>query len=114
MTYKQVILVRKDLKLPEGKLGSQTAHASVEAVLKSHKDDVTAWKKEGMKKIILGVKDQEELFKFKLEAEDAGLVCGLIADQGKTVVVPGTFTALGIGPDKEEKIDAVTGKLKPL
>ncbi len=34
-TYKQVILVRQDLKLPKGKLADQAAHASVEAVLKS-------------------------------------------------------------------------------
>ena len=35
MAYKQVILVRKDLDLPKGKLAAQAAHASVEATLKS-------------------------------------------------------------------------------
>jgi len=112
--YKQVILVRMDLKLPKGKLASQCSHASVEALLKSHKDDIEKWKKEGMKKVVLKVKDLDELLKYKKKAEDIGLVVGLITDMGRTVVDPGTTTCLGIGPDKEEKIDKVTGKLKML
>ncbi|MDP7180389.1 MAG: peptidyl-tRNA hydrolase Pth2 [Candidatus Woesearchaeota archaeon] len=112
MAYKQVILVRQDLKLPKGKMSVQVAHASVGSLVKSHKDDVSSWKKEGMKKVALKVKDLAELMKFKEDAEDAGLVVSLIEDAGKTVVEPGTVTCLGIGPDKEEKIDKVTGKLK--
>ena len=114
MSFKQVILVRGDLKLPAGKTASQTAHASVEALLKSHKDDITKWKKEGMKKVVLTVDNLEELYKYKQQAEDVGLVTGLITDAGKTVVDPGTVTSVGIGPDKEEKIDKITGKLKTL
>jgi len=110
--YKQVILLRMDLKLPPGKAHSQVAHASIEALLKSHKDDITKWRSEGMKKVVLKVADEKELLKFKMEAEDAGLVTGLITDAGRTVVESGTVTCLGIGPDKEEKIDKVTGKLK--
>jgi len=112
MTYKQVILVRSDLKLPKGKMSAQVAHASTESLLKSHKDDIIKWRSEGMKKVVLKVADEKELFKYKMEAEDAGLVTGLITDAGRTVVAPGTPTCLGIGPDKEEKIDLVTGKLK--
>ena len=112
MVYKQVILVRNDLKLPKGKLASQVSHASVSALLKSHKDDISAWKKEGMKKVVLKVNDEKELFKFKQKAEDFGLIVALITDAGKTVVEPGTITCLGIGPDKEDKIDKITGKLK--
>ncbi len=112
MGFKQVILVRQDLKLPKGKLAAQVSHASVDALLKSHKDDVSAWRKEGMKKVVLKVKDDKELFKFKRMAEDSGMVSGLISDAGKTVVEPGTITCLGIGPDREEKIDKITGKLK--
>ena len=112
MRYKQVILVRDDLKLPKGKLASQCSHASVDATLKSDKKIIDLWKKEGGKKVILKVKDEGELFKYKEIAEDEGLKTALIQDAGHTVVEPGTITCLGIGPDLEEKIDKVSGKLK--
>lgn len=96
----------------KGKLAAQVSHASVECLLKSHKDDVAKWRSQGMKKVVLGVDNLEELLKFKRLADDAGLVSGLIVDAGRTQLVPGTVTCLGIGPDKEAKIDKVTGKLK--
>jgi PTH2 family peptidyl-tRNA hydrolase len=110
--YKQVILVRQDLKLTKGKMAAQASHASVEALLKSHKDDVTAWRAQGMKKTVLKVADEKELLEFKRKAEDAWLVTALITDAGHTHLAPGTTTCLGIGPDKADKIDKVTGHLK--
>ena len=112
MPYKQVILVREDLKLPKGKLSAQVAHASVDTTLKSDKKIVELWKKEGAKKVVLKVKDEKELLKYKKTAEDLGLKTALIKDAGRTVLEPGTITCLGIGPDLEEKIDKVSGKLK--
>ncbi len=112
MPYKQVILVREDLKLPKGKLAAQSSHASVDATLKSDKKVVDSWRKEGAKKVVLKVKDEKELFKYKQMAEDFGLKTALITDAGRTVLEPGTITCLGIGPDLEEKIDKVSGKLK--
>ena len=109
---KQVIAVRKDLKLPKGKLSVQVAHASVEAVLRSDKDKVNKWRDEGMMKIVVGVEDEKELVKYNQTAKDLGLKTALITDAGKTVVAPGTKTCVAIGPDDEEKIDKVTGKLK--
>ncbi len=111
MEYKQVILVREDLKLTKGKMSAQASHASVGAVLKSHKDDIKKWQEQGMKKVILRVKNLEELYAYKQKAEDAGLVAALITDAGHTHLTPGTPTCLGIGPDKAEKIDTVTGTL---
>ena len=113
-SYKQVILIREDLNLPKGKMAVQAAHASVEAVLKSDSDAVDKWKKEGMAKIVLKVKDEKELIKYFQQAKDSGLTASLITDAGRTVVAPGTKTAVAIGPDEGEKIDEVTGKLKIL
>lgn len=112
--YKQVILVRQDLKLPKGKLAAQCAHASVDAVLKSDKKIITAWKEEGMAKIVLKVKDERELVKYFQSAKEQGLTVSLITDAGRTVVAPGTRTCVGIGPEEEEEIDKVTGKLSLL
>ena len=110
---KQVILVRKDLKLSQGKLASQVSHASVEAVLKSNKEKVNEWRKFS-KKVVLKVEDEKELIRFKNLAEKAKLVTALIKDAGRTEVKPGTITCLAIGPDDDEKIDKITGKLKIL
>jgi peptidyl-tRNA hydrolase, PTH2 family len=112
MEYKQVILVRQDLKLDKGKMAAQAAHASVESVLRSDKEIIKNWRNTGMKKVVLKVKDKEELIKYNQQAKDLGLKTALITDAGKTHIAPGTITCLGIGPDNEEKIDKVTKDLK--
>ena len=112
MEYKQVILMRKDLGLPKGKMAAQAAHAAVEAVLKSTKYKVSKWRSSGSKKIILKVEDKKELFIFKRLAEEAGFITSVITDAGRTAIAPGTTTCMAIGPDNEEKIDELTAKLK--
>ncbi len=114
MLLKQVILVRQDLKLPKGKMAVQVAHASLDAVMKSDKNKVKAWLADGAKKVVLKVKDEDELLSYKQKAGKEKLVVALIRDAGKTVVEPGTITCLGVGPDEEFRIDKVTGKLKVL
>lgn len=112
MEYKQVILVRQDLKLPKGKLAVQVAHAAVQGVFNSDKAIVDEWKEQGMKKVALKVKDEKELLDFMRSAKAAKLRTALIEDAGKTVVAPGTKTCLSIGPDEEGRIDKLTGNLK--
>jgi len=109
---KQVILVRKDLKMSTGKFSAQISHASVESVLKSDKMLVSKWRDQGMKKVVLKVKDKEELLEYKKKADSLGLKTALIRDAGRTELVAGEVTCLGIGPDLDEKIDKVSGKLK--
>ena len=112
MAMKQVIVVRQDLKLSKGKMAAQASHASVEAVLKSGREEVRRWQRMGMKKVVLKVNDEKELLLLKRKASEAGLVTALITDAGRTEIAPGTITCLGIGPDEEEKIDKLTGHLK--
>jgi len=112
MKYKQVILVREDLKLPKGKMSAQVSHASVDCVLKSDKKIIEKWKDQGGKKVVLKVVDEKELIKYMSMIENEGIKVALIKDAGHTVVEPGTITCLGVGPDSEEKIDKITGKLK--
>ncbi len=73
MNYKQVILVRQDLKLPKGKLAVQVAHASLDAALKSDKKTVEKWKVQGAKKVVLKVADEKDLFKYMSMAENEGI-----------------------------------------
>ena len=112
MGYKQVIIIRTDLRLPKGKMAGQAAHAAVEAALKSDKKNISAWRKEGQKKVVLKVLDEDQLYRLKMQAEDLGLITALITDAGKTVIAPGTTTCIAIGPDLEEEIDKVAGGLK--
>ena len=112
MEYKQVILARNDLKLPKGKLAAQCAHAAVESALKADDSALKKWRAKGQKKIILKVENEKELLFYFQEAKNIGFPAALITDAGKTVIAPGTKTAVGIGPDEEEKIDKLTGKLK--
>lgn len=111
---KQVIVVNMSLKMSKGKLAAQVSHGSVESMLRSHKDDINKWRSEGMKKVVVKAQSKQDLFKLKQECEDIGLVCALITDAGHTEIPPGSVTVLGIGPDKEEKIDKVTGDLPML
>ena len=108
-----IILIRRDLNLSKGKIGVQCAHASAEAVLKSAKEIIDKWRKFS-KKVVLAVDNENELLKYKKEAEKAKLVTALIRDAGLTEIPENTLTCLAIGPDEEEKIDKITGKLKTL
>ena len=109
---KQAILIRQDLKLPKGKACVQSAHASVEATLKADPDIVTKWRSTGMAKIVLKVADQKELIKFFQQAKDNNIAASLITDAGKTVIAPGTKTAVAIGPAEDEEIDELVSELK--
>ena len=111
LDFKQVIVLRRDLKLSMGKSAAQAAHAAVEAFLTADKNVSAAWRKKGAKKVVLGCNDASELKALHAKAKDLGLPHALISDAGLTEVPRGTFTALGIGPDEESKINKVTGSL---
>ena len=111
---KQVIVVRKNLKMNPGKLAAQCSHASVEAALNSSKKNIEDWKKGGAKKVIVKVDSQKELLGLQKKAKSLKLVASLIKDAGRTFFKKPTTTCLGIGPDKEEKIDMMLSKLLPV
>ena len=112
--YKQVIIVRKDLKLDKGKLAVQVAHGSVEAVFKSESSVVKKWRESGAKKVSLKVEDLKELLWFFEEAKSRGFPASLIKDAGKTHLKPGTITVVGIGPYDSEDLDELTKDLSML
>jgi len=115
--YKQVIVVRQDLKLPCGKLAVQVAHASLAAaftVKKKNPSLFEKWFNEGGKKVVVKIQDLNSLLALKKRCEEAGLITFLVRDAGKTVVNPGTVTALAIGPDRAEHLDPFTSELKLL
>ncbi|MEM2909413.1 MAG: peptidyl-tRNA hydrolase Pth2 [Candidatus Bilamarchaeaceae archaeon] len=115
--YKQVIVVRSDLRLGKGKLAAQCSHASLAAfrlVEKRNPEIATAWEVEGQKKIVLKVSSERELLQYFELARREGIPCELVRDAGHTQVEPGTITCFGAGPWNEEKLDKIFGKLKLL
>jgi peptidyl-tRNA hydrolase len=71
------------------------------------------WIRSSFKKVTLQVNSEEELLEIERKAKEAGLEVHVITDSGLTEFngVP-TKTCLAIGPDEEDKINAVTGHLK--
>jgi PTH2 family peptidyl-tRNA hydrolase len=115
MEYKQVIVVRVDLKMTRGKACAQVAHASLgatEVAMREHADWYEAWKRTGEKKVVVRGESQEHLGRLFEEAKKLRLPCFLVRDAGLTQLPPGTITALAIGPAPEEKVDRLTGELK--
>lgn len=112
--YKQVMVVRKDLKLSKGKLAVQVAHAAIDALERASDSQRGKWKQDGSKKVVVEAPDLKTLLALHRKALSLGLPCALISDAGRTELPPGTVTVLGIGPDAEDRIDEVTGGLKML
>jgi len=102
------------LKLSVGKAAAQASHACHESAKKANKKILQEWENEGQKKVVLAAESVKELKDLQKAAEKLKVSNSLITDAGHTEVKKGTITALGIGPDKEEKIDKVTGHLKLL
>lgn len=136
MTTKQVILVRKDLNMPLGKLMVQVAHASLTAIInlmsstEGQEDasedypifrelctysnsSLNIWLTGEQKKICLQVESEEELNHYYELALKLKLPCSYIIDNGHTVFNNvKTPTAVAIGPAFSEKIDEITKHLK--
>ncbi|MCQ2056372.1 MAG: peptidyl-tRNA hydrolase Pth2 [archaeon] len=115
--YKIVIVVRTDLKMSSGKIAVQVAHAAVNCAImaeKKHFKEFNAWYSEGQKKIVLRVDSLEELYKIKAEADARTIDNCLIADAGRTEIIPGSITCIGLGPSTDSILNIITGDLSLL
>ena len=122
MSIKQVIVIRKDLKVRRGKECAQASHASLAfltrriqknptRVAKDLLNDVEReWVNGVFRKVCLQAQSEDELLGVFEAAKEAGLEVHLITDAGLTEFDGvATHTAVGIGPDLDERIDAITG-----
>lgn len=111
---KQVIIVRKDLKISTGKLAAQACHASLGSYRRADNKTIKKWESESEKKVVVGVNNLKELFEVYEVVKNAGVPYYLVRDAGLTELPKSTVTCLGIGPDEDEKIDKITKDLKLL
>lgn len=97
-----------------GKLIAQAAHAAVGASELSKKNKHKAWKRwrdEGAKKVALEVESLDEFERLTKKADELEVIKIIIQDAGYTEVPPGTVTAIGLGPDRSNLLDKITGSL---
>jgi PTH2 family peptidyl-tRNA hydrolase len=134
---RQTIIVRKDLNMRKGKIGSQSAHASMLSLLNmmnkeyikdKHGNEyirlvaeygangyLGEWLENSFTKICLGCDSEEELLELFKKADEAGLNPVLVTDNGVTEFNGvKTNTCIAIGPAPKEEIDKITSHLKPL
>jgi len=112
--YKQVIVIRSDIKMGKGKIAAQAGHAAVSSAEEARKRFQRWWKawlEEGQCKIAVKVQGEEELLRLEAEAKRRELPYALISDRGLTQLEPGTVTCLAIGPAPSSEVDKITGKL---
>jgi PTH2 family peptidyl-tRNA hydrolase len=119
MEVKQVIVIRRDLKMRRGKEIAQGSHAAMmwmSEAMRSKKHltkEQNEWIEGSFTKVTLQVNSEEELLAILEKAKSKGLTVHMVTDAGKTEFngVP-TRTALAIGPHEEGKINEITGDLK--
>jgi len=125
---KQVIVIRRDLRMRRGKEIAQGAHASTawlaDRVLEGFSPNGTvdhvalsaaerSWLQSSFRKVTVKVNSEEQLMAVHQQALEAGLVVYLVTDRGLTEFggVP-TRTCLAVGPDYDDLVDPVTGGLE--
>jgi len=112
--YKQVLVLRSDIRMSPGKAAVQAAHAAVAAFEETKRmrpEWARAWLNQLQKKIALRA-PLNEILKLYEKAKSLGLPAVIIRDAGLTELPPNTITALGIGPAPSKLVDKVTGHLK--
>ena len=139
-TYKskQVIVMRRDLKMRKGKIAAQAGHACVEAVLMAfvregrldqvrvtpeqtwvYLDDeateptpLSNWFDAGVAKICVYVDSEDALLDLAVRGRELGFAVALVRDAGHTEFHgEPTYTCLAFEPLAPEQIDPLTGEL---
>lgn len=127
---KQVLVVRKDLKMRKGKIGAQCGHASMAAMLNRCARTIdgegrrvltfeygpetpwVAWLERGFAKVCVYVESEQALLEVYERALGAALPAALITDSGRTEFGGvATRTVAAVGPGWVEEVDAITGDL---
>lgn len=111
---KQVMVVRRDLKMGKGKIAAQCCHGSVGSYKKTDPKKIKKWENEAYAKVVCKVDSLEELLELQKEADKNNVSNFLVVDAGRTQLPTSTTTVLGIGPDEDKIMDKITGDLKLL
>ena len=135
---KQMIVMRRDLKMRKGKIAAQSGHACVEATLMAlaregrlgevrvspeegwvYLDDdgreptaLSDWFEAGVAKVCVYVDSEEELLDIARQGRERGFAVALVRDAGLTEFHgEPTYTCLAFVPLHAEDVDPITGRL---
>ncbi|MCC6098840.1 MAG: aminoacyl-tRNA hydrolase [Olsenella sp.] len=135
---KQMIVMRRDLKMRKGKIAAQSGHACVEATLMAlaregrlgevrvspdegwvYLDDdgrkptaLSDWFEAGVAKVCVYVDSEEELLDIARQGRERGFAVALVRDAGLTEFHgEPTYTCLAFEPLHAEDVDPITGRL---
>lgn len=118
-----VLVVNSALKMSSGKTASQCSHAALSLYLKAKQSpprrfafvttEIDAWIRLGQAKVVLKATDEQQLIELEKRAAEADLLSYLVRDAGRTQILTGSCTCLGIF-GKSSQIDDITGSLKLL
>ena len=113
---KQIIIVRKDLKMSKGKTAAQVGHAVVTSMMMSGSWKRIKWIMNKQTKIILEVANEAKIHDIYALLKSNKIKSKAIIDAGRTEVKPGTLTCLAIEivDEKRSIIDALLSDLKLL
>lgn len=124
---KQVILIRRDLKLRRAAVAALAAKASCVFLLdndEAHRGDELSvsltrqeaeWLRGASTRIVLGVSSEHALHSLMAKAELSGLQCYAVegsTSEGDDKEDATQTIAVAIGPDEADLIDQLTGNLK--
>lgn len=109
---RMVVIVRKDIEMSAGKVAVQVAHGCIGLTRINCFQDINRWYLAGQYKIVLEVKDLDELNKVINDCKENKIVHFVVKDLGKTELPPNTTTCVAIGVYKKNEIAKIIGKLK--
>jgi len=130
MALKQVIVVRKDLHMRQGKACAQVAHAAMkvffdrmskikspnpaETLYKANfTKEMEDWMSGAFTKVVVGVDSEDQIYQVAEQARLAGIPYGVIIDNGVTEFKGvKTVTCVAIGPAEATALDKITGDLQ--
>lgn len=125
---KQVIVVRRDLKMRRGKECAQVAHASMKVFFDRMtlltdsegqyyeteilSEEMIKWIEGAFTKIVVSVNSEEEIYELAKKATELDIPHAVIIDNGLTEFHGNkTTTCIAIGPAYSEEIDKLTRDL---
>lgn len=123
---KQVIVVRKDLKLKKARIAATVAHAAMQFILDNNEserpDELQVklsqqeihWLKSGGDKEIVGIDSHDALSDMMIRAELSGINVYSIFDKLKKSDEESQLICVALGPDEEDQIAQIIGNLKSI